>query len=119
MGIARLLSRLKLVFVICFVVLGVFVDGCKEDLLKYEYFIEKPTVVKKGDTIEINLGYTRASANWVKASCQIEDNVIYVSGKLVFHEISQTLAVKIPDRTINYKVFWIDDDGKKTEIYYR
>jgi len=85
-------------------------------MVKYEYFIEKPSAIKKGDLIDINLGYTRASSNWVKAYSKIEDDVIYISGELTFKEIPQTLSIKLPDEKKTYRLFWIDGDGKKTEI---
>lgn len=118
MGITRLLSRQEMIRVICLLLFGfLFISGCKKELVKYEYFIEKPSAIKKGDFIEINLGYTRASANWVKAFTQIEKDVIYITGEFTFKEIPQTLLIKLPDPNKDYRVFWVDGDGKKTEMF--
>lgn len=117
MGITRLLFKYKLIyglFVLLMVVCAT--SGCREKMVKYELFIEKPSAIKKGDLIEVNLGYTRASANWVKAFVKIEGDIIYISGELTFKEIPQTLSIKLPSPQKNYQVFWIDGDGKKTAI---
>ena len=120
MGITRLLSRQKIICTFSLFLLGfVFISGCKKELVNYDYFIEKPRAVKKEDFIEINLGYTRASANWVKAFTQIENDIIYISGEFTFKEIPQTFSVKLPNPTQSYRLFWIDWNGEKTEIPVR
>lgn len=120
MGIAGLLFRQKMIRVICLMLFAfLFIGGCKKELVKYEYFIEKPSAIRKGDSIEVNLGYTRASANWVKAFTQIEKDLIYISGEFTFKEIPQTLLIKLPEPNKNYRIFWVDGDGKKTEITVR
>ena len=120
MGISRLLFRYELIFRFCFILIIPFISsGCKENMVKYDYFIEKPTAIKNADSIEIYLGYTRASSNWIKASYKIEGNIIYVFGELTFKEIPQTLSIKLPDAQKKYRLFWVDDDGKKTEIMIR
>ena len=94
-------------------------SGCKENLIKYEDFIEKPFAIKKGELIKINLGYTRASANWVTAYSRIAADVVYLSGELTFTQIPQVLSIRLPNSDKTYRIFWIDGDGKKTEIAIR
>src|SRR4030066_1540309 len=105
MGITRLLFRYELIFRFCFILIIPFISsGCKENMVKYDYFIEKPTAIKNADSIEIYLGYTRASSNWIKASYKIEGNIIYVFGALKFKEIPQTLSLKFHALHTKYKI---------------
>jgi hypothetical protein len=98
------------------VLVGMLASGCKSNLVKYEYFIEKPTAIRKDNTIEVNLGYTRASSNWVKPSVVIDRDVIYVSGELTLKEMPQVLLISLPSPKAIYRLFWVDGDGNKTEI---
>lgn len=85
-------------------------------MVNYDEFLEKPSAIRKGNMVEINLGITRASANWVAASSRINDDTIYIYGKLTFKEIPQTFLIELPDPKKDYHIFWVDKDGKKTEI---
>ena len=116
----RLLLRYKLIYKLCIIFIIIFIcNGCKENLVQYDSFIEKPSAIKKDDVIEIKLGYTAASANWIKTFVNIEGNIIYICGELTLKEIPQTISIKLPEPQKNYKVIWIDGDGKKTEINVR
>jgi hypothetical protein len=120
MGTTRLLLRHELIYKLCIIFIIIFIcNGCKENLVKYDSFIEKPSAIKKDDVIEIKLGYTAASANCMKTFVNIEGNIIYIFGELTLKEIPQTISIKLPEPQKNYKVIWIDGDGEKTEIKVR
>jgi hypothetical protein len=113
----RLLPTEKLKYWHYFIVFGVlFIIGCKVSMVNYEDFLEKPSAKRVGEFIEVNLGYTPASANWIKAEIDIQGDQILISGKLTFKEIPQSISIKLPDSNMSYRVFWVDRDGKKTEI---
>jgi hypothetical protein len=117
MGFARVLLKQNLTVLFTLLLLGMItMTACKESLVKYEDFLEKPSAVRKGDMIEINLGFTAASANWIKPFYKIDDNILYISGELTFKEIPQTISVKLPSPNIKYRVLWVSGDNKKTEI---
>ncbi len=117
MGSPWMLSKQKIALFSCLLLFGTCISaGCKGNVVKYEYFIEKPSASRTSGVIEINLGYTRASANWIKSHYQIEQNTIYLSGELTFKEIPQKIIIKLPDPNAKYRIFWIDEDGKKFEI---
>lgn len=120
MGIARVLSKQKLImrgFLIMLIPLMLI--GCKETMVNYGNFLEKPIAIKKGDSFEINLGYTAASANWIKPSFKFEEDALYISGTLTFKERPNIVTIKLPDATKKYRVYWVDSDGRKTELKLR
>lgn len=117
MGIAGLLSKQKLILAgIIFMLLFL---GCKENMVNYDKFLEKPSAVRKEASIEVNLGYTATSANWIIPTVRFEGNDIYIYGTLTFKESPKTVTVKLPDSMKKYRIFWLDRDGKKTEIAVR
>lgn len=118
MGIARLLFKQKLTWGLV-VLLAFFLSGCEEPMVNYNSFLEKPFAVKKENSLEINLGYTAASASWVKPSMRFEDDALYISGTLTFKESNRVVTVQLPDPSKKYRVFWVDEDGKKTQIAVR
>jgi len=92
------------------------ISTCYGKMVNSKDFIEKPKAVRSGDTIRLDLGFTAASANWIKPDVKIENESIFVSGKLSFKELPQIVSIKLPDSHKNYRLFWVDEDGKKTEI---
>lgn len=119
MGITRLLSKQKLIW--CNIVLlgFLFMTSCKETTVNYDSFLEKPFAVKKEASLEINLGYTAASANWIKPSIRFEGDSLYISGVLTFKESPRSVSVRLPDAGKKYHVFWVDKNGKKAELTVR
>ncbi len=121
MGVAGMLSKQKLIllsFISSSLVLLLLI-GCKETMVNYDNLLEKPFVVNKGNYFEIHLGYTAASANWIKPSISFEGDMLYVSGVLTFKESPKTVTVQLPEPTKKYYVFWLDEGGKKTELTVR
>jgi hypothetical protein len=120
MGTVRLLCKKRLVSeVIVALLVAVSLASCGGKKVNYESFMEKPTAVRKDNVVEVALGYSANSALWVKAKVKIADDDIYISGRFTLREMPQSITIRLPDPKKAYRVYWIDENGKKTEIGVR
>jgi hypothetical protein len=109
----RLLSVLLITF---------FASGCVGSFLKYDDLMIKPSAVQKEGAIDLDIGCGPSSVGWTKTFVKIEDDRIFVSGKLTPMEMPHTLTIKLPDSQKTYRVFWREGnwkDSKTTEIEVR
>lgn len=93
------------------------VTGCTK--VNYSDFIEKPVVSQKDNSLEVKIGFTAASANWVKTRMAVVGNEIHLSGSLTFFEQDPVMQFEIPSKDKCNKVFWIDNDNKKHQLSIR
>lgn len=106
----------------CFWLLSfiLLIVGCNSKIVNYNE-IEKPIAVKKGNLIELKIESVVCSECWVRPKVQIEQAVIYLSGELILMSVSSQeqptiLSIEVPDSAKNYQIFWVNEDGKRTEI---
>ena len=98
-----------------FVVIG-FVKVNTSGPLDYINLIEKPNVKINGDYIEVFLGYAESPIWWINPKVKIENTKIYISAKWSNWRHPNTIFIKLPDTKKVYQVFWLDQDGKITQI---
>ena len=113
MGIARLLSKQKLVYTFAIFLL---VLGCDTKMVSYKDFLIKPVAVRSDDFIKIKQGSTVASSAWIKSEIRIAQDEILISGKLTLLEQPTVLSIKLPAPSKKYRIYWINEDLTKTEI---
>lgn len=92
--------------------------GCNSKMVNYNE-LEKPLAIKKEDVIEINVDSILTSSMWVQTKVDIKETDIYLSGWLTRVEQPRPLYIKIPDIAKTYRIYWVDDDGSRTEILFQ
>lgn len=114
---AKMLSKKELILAACLVLFTMFTAlGCKDTVVNFSDFIEKPSAIRTTDRIEINLGFTKASGNWIKPVIRFEDEAIVIGGTLTFKEQKNMVSVQLPKPRSDYRVYWIDEDETRHEI---
>ncbi len=105
----------SIILIVALVLVGLIVYNTSGPL-NYSDLIEKPNAKIVGDSIEIFLGYAKSPIWWVNPDVKIVNTKILISAKWSNMEHPKSITLRLPQPEQRYQIFWVDEDGKMTEI---
>ncbi len=84
--------------------------------LNYNDMLEKPNATFQDSSVSVFLGHASSPIWWVNPYVKITNHKIYISARWSLREHPDTILIELPDPAKAYQIFWVDNDGKITEI---
>ena len=109
-------------FVFHFLIVGIFLVGCRGPQVAFRDMDPKPTASVAGRTLTVHLGVITnlpVSEVWIGHKARISGHTVSITGyQSVYHEQTREFAVRLPDSVTSQfvTVIWNDPNGSRVPV---